>query len=206
MHPSKERLLNMLRALADESRLTLLELMYEREHSVGELAQRVDLAESTVSHHLSRLHNAGLITLRMAGSQRFYRLNEPGLAIFKQTAAEIEQPAPVAGPDESGEQWIAGLGWDPADQQVLRDYTRGGQLTSVPTKQKKLMVILRWLATLFEPDRMYAEAEVNEVLKTVYERDFASLRRDLVDFGYLRRERGGGKYWLTPANENVAAG
>ena len=27
------------------------------------------------------------------------------------------------------------------------------------------------------------------------------LRRDLVDFGYLRRERGGGKYWLAPDDE-----
>jgi hypothetical protein len=37
---------------------------------------------------------------------------------------------------------------------------------------------------------------VNAILKSVYEPDFVSLRRDLVDFGYLRRERGGGKYWL----------
>jgi hypothetical protein len=41
------------------------------------------------------------------------------------------------------------------------------------------------------------------VLKSVYEADFVSLRRDLVDFGYLRRERGGGKYWRTPADENA---
>ena len=37
---------------------------------------------------------------------------------------------------------------------------------------------------------------MNAVLKTVYAEDYVSLRRDLVDFGYLRRDRAGGKYML----------
>ena len=32
-----------------------------------------------------------------------------------------------------------------------------------------MLVILRWLATFFQPDRLYSEAEVNAVLKAVYE-------------------------------------
>ncbi len=81
---------------------------------------------------------------------------------------------------------------------MLQEYTRGGRLIRLPAKQKKMIVILRWLATLFQPGRLYSEVEVNEILKRVYADDFVSLRRDLVDFGYLRRERGGGKYWLAP--------
>jgi hypothetical protein len=42
-------------------------------------------------------------------------------------------------------------------------------------------------------------------LKAVYEIGFVTLRRDLVDFGYLRRERGGGKYWLTPAEDAIVS-
>lgn len=57
------------------------------------------------------------------------------------------------------------------------------------------MIILCWLVSLFEKDRFYTELEVNEILKEVYEVDFVALRRDLIDFGFLRRERGGGKYW-----------
>lgn len=190
-------ILNMLKALADESRLTLLRLLHEREQTVGELAQRVNLGEPTVSHHLSRLRQAGLATLRMAGNQRFYRINDAGLEKFKQLAAGIELSPPPA-PAASDDDWIAGLGWPAEDQQVLRDITNGGRLKRIPTKQKKLLVVLRWLATLFQPDRLYSEAEVNAVLKMVYEEDFVSLRRELVDFGYLRRERGGGKYWLSP--------
>lgn len=196
-------LLDMLKSLADESRLTLLRLLHEHEHTVGDLAERVNLTEPTVSHHLARLREAGLVTLRIAGNQRFYRINDSGLAQFKQLVADIERlpsrPEPVA----SDDQWIAALGWDAWDQQVLRDHTVNARLTRLPTKQKKLIVILRWLATLFQPDRLYTEPEINAILKTAYEEDYVGLRRDLVDFGYLRRERGGGKYWLAPADEGI---
>lgn len=187
--------LAMLKALADESRLTLLRLLNKQEYSVGELAQQVNLGEPTVSHHLARLREVGFVTLRMAGNQRFYRINESGLAKFKRLAAAIEQIPPVSEPVLPDDRWIDELGWSETDRQVLRDHTSGGQITHLPSKQKKLLVILRWLATLFEPDRLYSEAEVNSILRAVYEEDYVSLRRDLVDLGFLRRERGGGKYW-----------
>lgn len=194
----QEDILFALKALADESRLALLRMLNEREITVGELAQKIELAEPTVSHHLARLREAGLVTLRMAGNQRYYRVNETGLARFKRLANEIEKAPAAPEAVEADDAWIAALGWSSADQKVLRKHTVGRQIKFLPGKQNDLFVMLRWLATLFEPERMYSEAEVNEVLKAVYEEDFVSLRRDLVDMGYLRRERGGGKYWLAP--------
>jgi DNA-binding transcriptional ArsR family regulator len=193
--PRQEPIL-MLKALADESRLTLLRVLSQGEQTVGDLARQVDLGEPTVSHHLSKLREAGLVTLRMAGNQRFYRVDERGLAHFKKMVAEIEQIPPNLVRASSDDAWIATLGWDATDQQVLREHTLDGQLTHLPAKQKKMHVILRWLATLFEVDRLYSELEVNVLLKAVYAEDYVSLRRDLVDTGFLRRERGGGKYWL----------
>lgn len=195
----ESEILFILKALADESRLAILQILNEREHTVGDLARKVDLGEPTVSHHLARLREAGLVTLRMAGNQRFYRVNAGGLKKFKKLAAEIEQLPRTEAPTPEDDRWIAELGWDKEDQQVLRDHTSGGKITHLPPKQKKMLVILRWLAGQFQPERMYSEAEVNAVLKPLYEEDYISLRRDLVDLGYLRRERGGGKYWLAPA-------
>ena len=197
-------ILPMLKALADESRLQLLQVLNEGERTVGDLAERVTLTEPTVSHHLAKLREVGLVTLRMAGNQRYYRINEGGLTNFKQLAAVIEKLSPFIEAPPTDDSWIDALDWNEEDKQVLRDLTSDGKLRRIPSKQKKLIVILRWLATLFKPDTLYSEAEVNAVLKSVYERDFVSLRRDLVDFGYLRRERGGGKYWLTPADEAPA--
>jgi predicted transcriptional regulator len=195
----EETILEMLKAVADESRLALLRLLSQGERTVGDLAQQVQLGEPTVSHHLTRMRKAGLVTLRTAGNQRFYRLHVEGLARFKRLVNEIEKYQPPVSLAAVDEAWIEALGWSAPDSQVLREHIIGGQITLLPTKQKRMLVILRWLATLFKPDQLYSEAEINEVLKNVYAEDYVSLRRDLVDMGFLRRERGGGKYWLAPA-------
>lgn len=199
-------MLEMLKALSDENRLAMMQILSERERMVGDLAGRLSLSEPTVSHHLARLREVGLVTLRMAGNKRFYRINERGLAEFKRLAADIEHLPMMPEPTDADDSWIDALGWNEFDQQVLREFTKGPRLTHLPVRQhKKLNVLLRWISTFFEPDRLYTEQEVNAHLKAVYETDYVSIRRDLVDFGYLRRERGGGKYWLAPAEETVEA-
>ena len=55
MDPEKfQTLVHFLKTLAHESRLKLLGLLAEREYSVGELAELLDLKEPTVSHHLAK--------------------------------------------------------------------------------------------------------------------------------------------------------
>jgi len=187
---------SMLKALADDSRLTILRLLNEREYAVNELAQATNLTDPTISHHLSRMREAGLVSLRMAGNQRFYRINPEGLTLFKQLANQIELTPPDPGSEVSDDRWIAELGWDLEDQRVLKEHTHNGKVTSLPNKLKKTVVILRWVATLFEAAKVYTEPEVNAILKEVYAWDYVSLRRDLIAMGYLEREAGGAKYWL----------
>jgi hypothetical protein len=199
----EDYLLHRFKALADESRMKILRLLNQGEKTVGDLAERVQLGEPTVSHHLTRLREVGLVNLRMAGNQRFYRLNEPGLESFKRAVQGMEQFPAYLEAEKRDDRWIAALGWNAEDAQVLREHTLNQRLTRIPSKQKKQIVIFRWLATLFQPDRLYTEREVNDVLKSVSAPDIAGLRRDLIDFGYLRRERGGSQYWLTPADEQM---
>ncbi len=196
----EKTILMMLKALADESRLQIVRLLAEGEMPVGSLAEKVELGEPTVSHHLARLRESGLVTLRAAGNQRYYSLNPSGMKLFKRLAANVENIRPLP-PFEvcNDPTWISELGWSAEDQKVLREHTCNGKLTRLPKGPKKTEVVLRWLATLFEAEKMYSELEVNEILKVVYAKDHVSLRRDLVDFGHLQRERGGGKYWLAPA-------
>lgn len=194
--------LQLLKAVADEHRLLMLRLMHGQERNVGELAELVELSEPTVSHHISKLHSAGLLNLRMAGNQRFYRLNPKKLAQFKAMVAKIEVMPEEQERAISDNAWIDALDWDEADKKILRDYTIDGHLTQIPTKDKKCMVILRWLSTRFQPDVRYTEKQVNAIITEVHN-DYATLRRSLVDFGFMRRERGGGDYWLAPENEGT---
>ena len=68
-------LLYLLKAITDEQRLTMIPMLHEREHGVGELAEKLGLSEPTISHHLGKLRIAGLGHLHMAGSHKIRRLH-----------------------------------------------------------------------------------------------------------------------------------
>jgi hypothetical protein len=69
---------------------------------------------------------------------------------------------------------------------------RGGRLTSIPASHSKRMVVLDRIAQQFEPGRRYPEPAVNEAI-VAFHPDYATLRRYLVDEGFLQREAG--FYW-----------
>lgn len=65
---------SLLSAMCNEKRLMILCQLIEKERTVNELAQLVDAAQPTVSHHLGLLRREGLITARHDGRTRFYTL------------------------------------------------------------------------------------------------------------------------------------
>jgi hypothetical protein len=81
---------------------------------------------------------------------------------------------------------------DPAAH-LRHAFVRDGRLTSLPSRATMLDAACTFLADRFEPDRLYDEREVNAILADDAP-DPATLRRLLVDHGYLGR-RNGGAYW-----------
>ena len=59
-----QELLNFFKALADPNRLKIIGLLARQDLSVEQMAEMLSLASSTVSHHLSRLNKAGLVSAR----------------------------------------------------------------------------------------------------------------------------------------------
>ena len=69
-----------MRALADESRRTVLEALANREATAGELAALLPIARPGVSRHLRVLREAGLVEVRQQAQQRIYSLRPQPLA------------------------------------------------------------------------------------------------------------------------------
>ena len=69
-----------LRALADESRRTMLETLSRGPVTVGELAALLPIARPGVSRHLRVLREAGLVEVRQEAQWRFYSLRPQPLA------------------------------------------------------------------------------------------------------------------------------
>ena len=77
---------------------------------------------------------------------------------------------------------------DPADHARFA-FFRDGRLTSLPSRPAIRLAALGILAERFAPGRSYPEAEVNALLAGDAP-DHATLRRLLVDHGFLDRDRG----------------
>ena len=71
-----------------------------------------------------------------------------------------------------------------------------GKITQLPQKQRAKRALLEYLAEKFEPSRIYSEREVNDICSQWHTfGDYFLMRRELVDYGLLCRERDGSHYW-----------
>jgi ArsR family transcriptional regulator, cadmium/lead-responsive transcriptional repressor len=79
----------LFRGLADPTRLAILLQLRHGERRVVDLAASVRLAQPTVSGHLARLRDCGLVTWRPVGRQSYYRLAVPELDQLLRAAETI---------------------------------------------------------------------------------------------------------------------
>jgi len=143
------------------------------------------LRPSTVSHHLQYLAHVGLVSARAEGYYNIYRLENGALEkMARQLLAKDTLSSAAAGVD-----------MDAYDHKVIANFTTSdGRIKAFPAQRKKLEAILRYALRVFEPGVRYSEKQVNQMLGQ-YNDDTATLRRELVGYGWLKREGGGGEYW-----------
>ena len=63
------------KALGDDTRQRILQMLLEGERSVGDIADAFATSQPTISHHLNVLKQYGLVTNRKEGKQVFYAIN-----------------------------------------------------------------------------------------------------------------------------------
>jgi predicted transcriptional regulator len=180
-----EELLKFFKALSDANRLKIVGLLAQEPASVEKLAEMLRLHPSTVSHHLSRLSKAGLVSAKAEGYYSIYRLEHKTLESMARRLLEQETLPSVT----------AEVDIDAYDRKVLQAFmTPEGRMKDFPAQQKKLEVVLKQVVQAFEIGKRYSEKEVNQILSSFHE-DTARLRRNLVEVKLMTREGGGGDYW-----------
>jgi DNA-binding transcriptional ArsR family regulator len=100
-----EAVVETFKAVADSTRAQLIYLLTQREYSVNELAARVPVSASAVSHHLAKLRSIRLVRTRRDGNQIYYSIDDSHVAgLFREALAHLEhvqqnlpdQPYPTA--------------------------------------------------------------------------------------------------------------
>lgn len=171
--------------------MKIVGLLAQQEYTVEQLAAILGLGPSTVSHHLTRLARAGLVSARAESYYNYYRLEKGAL---EETAARLlSEEALLAAAVNATAQRGKAVKADDYAQRVLHNYLLpDGRLKTIPAQRKKLEVILRHIVQGFEPGMRYSEKTVNQMLSR-FHADTASLRREMVGLRLLEREKG--EYW-----------
>jgi ArsR family transcriptional regulator, lead/cadmium/zinc/bismuth-responsive transcriptional repressor len=86
-----EAVVETFKAVADPTRAQLVYLLTQRTYSVNELAERVPVSASAVSHHLARLRAIRLVRTRRDGNQIYYSIDDSHVAgLFREALAHLD--------------------------------------------------------------------------------------------------------------------
>jgi len=86
----------LLNAMGNPKRLAVLAFLTENEMSVTSLAERVELSQSALSQHLSKLRSEGLVKTRRDGQTIYYSCDTPSVKIVLDALEQMEAPRSVA--------------------------------------------------------------------------------------------------------------
>lgn len=172
MNPS-----DLLKVVVDPLRLALLGHAAEGEIDVDAVAESMRTTTRRVLQEIGRLRESGLVDADGALD----------VSVLRDVARQLPR-APEAAPEVIDGPWSAD------EAEVLGRFFEGSRLKEIPSARAKRLVVLERLVQEFEPGLRYDEREVNFTLQ-LFHRDYAALRRYLVDEGLMTRADG--VYWRT---------
>ena len=171
--------LTLLKLLADETRLRIINILAEGDSYVELIASKLELTPATVCYHLKKMEAAGMVRCSRAQFYIIYSLNGDvfdrplrDLIITKDTTIDREAAY---------------------EREVISNFFKYGKLTRLPAQRKKQEIILREISRRFEPNCDYPEPEVNAIISQVYD-DYCTVRREMIGCGLMTRRAVKGDY------------
>ena len=167
----KEKL-ELLKLLADETRLEILNILLREDSYVEKIACELSLTPATICYHLKKMESAGVVNCSRSQFYIIYSLNRE---IFDKPLFELIKDDKIVNTEEKYK------------KSVISNFFKYGKLTQLPTQRKKREIVLSEILKLFEPDREYTENEVNEIILRYHE-DYCTIRREMISFGMMTRD------------------
>ena len=194
----RAELLRPLQALADETRLHILELLARSgELPTQEIIAQLDQSQPNVSRHLKQLVAAGFVEEQRAdGANKRYRLDPKQVDSTFWTLRQLLSAENYREPEP-----------DARDDQPLalrRFLDAQGRVTARPAKRQDQGLVLEYLAAKIARGREYGEREINEIINRWHTyHDHATIRRELFNARLIGRTPDGARYWRRDAPEEA---
>ena len=173
---TQENALRIFKCLSDMSRLRIVRSLMQGELYTELLSERLGLTPSTVSFHMKKLEEAGLVTSRKEQYYTVYSLSRDVLdtSLYDAAASEPEQTDEQQKREEEYR------------RRVIDAFFEYGRLKSVPVQRKKKLICYEVIAGHLVPGRVYTEKELNAVIGQIHE-DYCTIRRDMIGEKILQR-------------------
>ncbi len=174
---TQENALKIFKCLSDTSRLNIIQSLTRGDMYTELLAERLELTPPTVSFHMKKLEDAGLVVSRKEQYYTVYSLNRD---VLEKTIYEVAASEPEQIDEQQKREEVY-------RQKVIRAFFEYGKLRAIPVQRKKKLICYELIAEHFEPGRVYEEKEVNAIISPIYE-DYCTIRRDMIGEGIFRRD------------------
>jgi len=169
-----------------EHQKSILRLFYQGKND-EEIRKEINVgSKSTIRNHrfiLKEKERQSRLFLALMELLKQKDINAPAIVDIHKTATMVDERYNST-VDES--------------ESILKKYFPDGReekLSRFPKKQKHKIIILRNILSRFSVKDIYTEKEINKILKTAYG-DYVTLRRYLIEYGFLDRKPDGSQYWV----------
>jgi hypothetical protein len=167
------------KALGDLTRVRIVALLQQGPLHGQAIAGKLGLKPPTITHHIAKLREVGLIKERRDKNTIYFSLNTK---ILEGSAMAILS----IGKDRDVNMEFAVTDQERAS--ILKNFfTSEGKLKNYPAQRKKKIVVLEHMVKGLEFGKVYPEKEINEYLKQYFD-DYATLRRELIICQFMYRE------------------
>lgn len=155
-----------------------------------EIAIKLGVAQSTIRNHRyklrekekqTRLFLAMMELISSSTNKKINILDKDALCDAHKTATTIDDRYNIT---------------DKERENTIKNYMdENGAIKTFPAKEKKKIIVLSEIVKHFSKGKKYSEKEINRILQRIYE-DYATLRRALVEYGFIERTNDCSSYWV----------
>lgn len=180
------KMVDFHKALGDLTRIRIIGLLKQGPLHGQAIAGKLGLKPPTITHHIAKLREVGLIKERRDKNTIYFSLNTKTLEMGAKAILNI---------GTGGAEMEMAVTAEERASIIQNFFTKDGKLKNYPAQRKKKLVVLEHMVKGLELGKVYPEKEINDYLKRFYE-DYATLRRELIMCQFMYRENN--QYELNP--------
>ncbi|KGP70850.1 metalloregulator ArsR/SmtB family transcription factor [Pontibacillus yanchengensis] len=182
-----DKVVQFHKVLGDPTRIKIVTLLKHGPLHGQAIANKLGLRPSTITHHVAKLRDTGLIFQRRDRNTIYFYLDEKKLEQNAKAILAMGEETRMKQEMQVNEKEKLSI--------IKNFFAKDGTLKQIPSQRKKKLVVLAYLIRQIEPGRIYEEKEINEVILPFHE-DYATIRREWIMNHFMYRSNN--QYELNP--------